>query len=111
VTVRRALEGSADARAGMSLTCRTAASAWSPDDIPAALRAVPPARQRPHATQLGHRSRAGDHQGQIELHGGRLDITSAAGAGTRATLYFPPERVLPEHALARSPRRDPLRHD
>ncbi len=30
----------------------------------------------------------------IELHGGRLDIDSAPGAGTRVTLWLPIERVL-----------------
>ncbi len=30
----------------------------------------------------------------IELHGGRLDIDSASGAGTRVTLWLPIERVL-----------------
>jgi len=31
----------------------------------------------------------------IELHGGSLTIDSVLGRGTKVTLYFPPERVLP----------------
>ncbi|HXQ53258.1 MAG TPA: ATP-binding protein [Stellaceae bacterium] len=30
----------------------------------------------------------------IELHGGRLEITSTLGVGTKATVWFPPERIL-----------------
>jgi signal transduction histidine kinase len=30
----------------------------------------------------------------IELHGGRLELDSAPGAGTRATIWLPPERML-----------------
>ena len=30
----------------------------------------------------------------IELHGGRVEITSDVGAGTTATLIFPADRVL-----------------
>ena len=30
----------------------------------------------------------------IELHGGRLEITSTPGVGTKATVWLPPERIL-----------------
>ena len=30
----------------------------------------------------------------IELHGGRLEVSSVPGQGTRATIVFPPDRVL-----------------
>ncbi|MDY0873472.1 PAS domain-containing protein [Dongia rigui] len=33
----------------------------------------------------------------MHMHGGRLEITSAPGAGTRVIMIFPPERVLSEN--------------
>jgi len=45
--------------------------------------------------------------GLMELHGGKLDIASEVGVGTRVTLEFPPERTSrPEH---RERRRRPVR--
>jgi signal transduction histidine kinase len=45
----------------------------------------------------------------IELHGGRLDIKSAAGAGTSVTIRFPPERSA--RRVAAAPEERPLRSD
>ncbi|MGH6975408.1 MAG: PAS-domain containing protein, partial [Stellaceae bacterium] len=41
----------------------------------------------------------------IELHGGRLTIESAAGKGTTARIWLPPERLLYETSIARNARR------
>ncbi|WP_404379041.1 PAS domain-containing sensor histidine kinase [Caenispirillum salinarum] len=38
-------------------------------------------------------------QALIDLHGGTLEIDSAPGLGTRATITFPPARVLQPHAV------------
>ena len=35
----------------------------------------------------------------MEMHGGRLELRSELGAGTRVTVLFPPERVLAECPL------------
>jgi signal transduction histidine kinase len=34
-------------------------------------------------------------RGLIALHGGRLEIESAPGAGTTVNLFFPPARLIP----------------
>ena len=111
VTVAARLDGSADARAGMSLTVSDSGIGMSPDDIPAALEPFRRLDNGRMLRSLGTGLGLAITKAQIELHGGRLDITSAAGAGTSATLYFPPERVLPEHALARSLDEIRSRHD
>jgi signal transduction histidine kinase len=111
VTVGARLEGGADARAGMSLTVSDSGIGMSPDDIPAALEPFRRLDNGRMLRSLGTGLGLAITKAQIELHGGRLDITSAAGAGTRATLYFPAERVLPEHALARSLDEIRSRHD
>ncbi|MBV8169323.1 MAG: PAS domain-containing protein [Alphaproteobacteria bacterium] len=111
VTVAARLEGSADARGGMSLTVSDTGIGMSPDDIPAALEPFRRLDNGRMLRSLGTGLGLAITKAQIELHGGRLDITSAAGVGTRATLYFPPERVLPEHALARSLDEIRSRHD
>ncbi|MGH6969740.1 MAG: ATP-binding protein, partial [Stellaceae bacterium] len=41
----------------------------------------------------------------IELHGGKLTIESAAGKGTTARIWLPPERLLYETSIARNARR------
>jgi len=41
----------------------------------------------------------------IELHGGKLTIESAAGKGTTAHIWLPPERLLDDTAIARAARR------
>ncbi|HKR20921.1 MAG TPA: PAS-domain containing protein [Stellaceae bacterium] len=41
----------------------------------------------------------------IELHGGKLTIESAAGKGTTARIWLPPERLLDETPVARDARR------
>jgi len=41
----------------------------------------------------------------IELHGGKLSIESAAGKGTAARIWLPPERLLDETSVARTARR------
>ena len=41
----------------------------------------------------------------IELHGGKLTIESAAGKGTTARIWLPPERLLDETSVARNARR------
>ncbi|HEV2162340.1 MAG TPA: PAS-domain containing protein [Stellaceae bacterium] len=41
----------------------------------------------------------------IELHGGKLTIESAAGKGTTARIWLPPERLLDETTVARNARR------
>ncbi len=41
----------------------------------------------------------------IELHGGKLTIESAAGKGTTARIWLPPERLLDETSIARNARR------
>jgi len=41
----------------------------------------------------------------IELHGGKLTIESAAGKGTTARIWLPPERLLDETSVARAARR------
>ncbi|MGH7087888.1 MAG: ATP-binding protein, partial [Stellaceae bacterium] len=35
----------------------------------------------------------------IELHGGRLELESMPGVGTKVTVWFPPERILFPDAL------------
>ena len=37
----------------------------------------------------------------MELHGGRLHLSSQMGYGTTVTMYFPPERVVPVAAMYR----------
>ena len=41
----------------------------------------------------------------IELHGGKLTIKSAAGKGTTARIWLPPERLLDETTVARNAQR------
>ena len=41
----------------------------------------------------------------IELHGGKLTIESAAGKGTTARIWLPPERLLDETSVVRNARR------
>ncbi|MEO5373426.1 MAG: PAS domain-containing protein [Alphaproteobacteria bacterium] len=43
----------------------------------------------------------------VELHGGRLDITSAPGVGTTVTLRFPAERIIPPEPPPALPDRSP----
>ncbi len=33
-------------------------------------------------------------ESMVELHGGRLELNSAPGVGTRVTVRLPPERIL-----------------
>ena len=74
-----------------------------------------PARSlEPYGQAEAARSRNPDSTGlglslvkrMVELHGGRFRLDSAPGAGTAATLVFPPERVVagvrPAAALAKA---------
>jgi len=42
----------------------------------------------------------------MELHGGRLELKSELGVGTRVTVVFPPERVLAQCPLEEDPARN-----
>jgi PAS domain S-box-containing protein len=102
VTVGARLEGTPDSRMGLCLAVSDSGIGMQPKDIPAALEPFRRLDNGRMLRSLGTGLGLAITKAQIELHGGRLEIDSAAGAGTRAILYFPPERVLPEHALARS---------
>ena len=89
VTISARLSGD-----GMTLSVSDTGIGMRPEDIP---RALEPFRQIEH--QLNRR-----HDGVglglaltkalVERHGGRLELTSALGVGTTATIHLPAERVV-----------------
>ena len=80
---------------GLQLTVADNGVGIDPEDLE---RIMEPFRQARH----GRQTRDGTGLGLpltkafIELHGGRIDIESAQGAGTTVRLTLPPERVLAE---------------
>jgi signal transduction histidine kinase len=79
---------------GMALSVSDTGIGMRPEDIPRALEAF-----RQIESQINRR-----HEGVglglaltkalVERHGGRLELTSAPGAGTTATIHLPAERVV-----------------
>jgi PAS domain S-box-containing protein len=79
---------------GLALSVRDTGIGMRPEDIPEALEAfrqIEPQFSRRHdGVGLG----LALTKSLVELHGGRLEITSALGAGTTATIHLPVARVL-----------------
>jgi PAS domain S-box-containing protein len=79
---------------GIALSVTDTGIGMRPEDIPRALEAF-----RQIAPQLNRK-----HEGVglglaltkslVELHGGRLELTSALGAGTTATIHLPKDRIV-----------------
>jgi len=64
-------------------------------DIPRALAPFQRVESRYHRKYEGTGLGLSLSKALIELHGGRLDLSSAVGVGTTVTVSFPPERVRP----------------
>jgi signal transduction histidine kinase len=79
---------------GLALTVRDTGIGMRPEDIPEALEAfrqIEPQLSRRHdGVGLG----LALTKSLVELHGGRLEITSALGVGTAATIHLPATRVI-----------------
>ena len=83
----------ADAQRGLSITVADTGVGIAPEDIGRVLEAfeqVDNSLSRRHqGTGLGLPL----VKAMVELHGGKLELTSEPGVGTQATIVFPPERL------------------
>jgi len=79
---------------GLALSVRDTGIGMRPEDIPRALEAFrqiePQLNRRHDGVGLG----LALTKALVERHGGRLQLTSAPGAGTTATIHLPAERVV-----------------
>ena len=79
---------------GLDLSVSDTGIGMRPEDIPRALEAFrqiePQLNRRHDGVGLG----LALTKALVERHGGRLELTSAPGAGTTATIHLPAERVV-----------------
>jgi PAS domain S-box-containing protein len=79
---------------GLALSVSDTGIGMRPEDIPRALEAFrqiePQVNRRHEGVGLG----LALTKALVERHGGRLELTSAPGAGTTATIHLPAERVV-----------------
>ena len=94
VTIRARLEGEGSEPGGLALSVSDTGIGMRPEDIPTALEPFRRLDSSPLARSLGTGLGLPITKAQIELHGGRLEVESTLGVGTRVTLHFPRERVL-----------------
>jgi len=80
--------------AGLGITVEDTGIGIAPGDIEKALRPFGQIDSRLARKYQGTGLGLPLAKSMIELHGGRLEIDSAPGAGTRVTLWLPVERVL-----------------
>ncbi len=72
-------------------------------------QAVRPARELAGPQIRRHRLGLSIAKAFCELHGGRLEIVSAPGKGTTATIHLPASRIAATPTSASPPNRDPLK--
>ncbi len=97
VTVTARLDsGPGEANSGLTLAVSDTGIGMRPEDIPAALEPFRRLDSGRALRSLGTGLGLPITKAQIEQHGGRLEIDSAPGQGTRVRLRFPASRVLHE---------------
>ena len=79
---------------GLALSVSDTGIGMRPEDIPRALEAFRQIESQNNRRHDGVGLGLALTKALVERHGGRLELTSAPGVGTTATIHLPAERVV-----------------
>jgi signal transduction histidine kinase len=84
----------ADRESGLAITVADSGVGMSPERMRGVLEALEQIRSPRPGSQQGSGLGLPLVKAIMQLHGGNLELTSAENAGTRATVTFPPDRLV-----------------